>query len=125
MQGNRGWDSSPEMAVRRAVHGLGLRYRVGTRPLPALNRRADLVFRKTRVAVFVDGCYWHGCPEHFVAPKSNVDYWSTKIGRNVERDQDTNVRLEEAGWLAIRVWEHEPPKEAARRVERAVRQRSA
>src|SRR5438309_6923561 len=93
MQGNKGWDSSPEMAVRRAVHSAGLRYRVGTRPLPGVNRRADLVFRRARVAVFIDGCYWHGCPDHFVRPKSNVDYWDTKIGRNVKRDRQTDALL--------------------------------
>lgn len=109
MQGNKGYDSTPELAVRRAVHALGLRYRVGTRPLPGLNRRADLVFRRARVAVFVDGCFWHGCPDHFIGPKSNVEYWNTKIGRNVVRDRDTTAVITAGGWEVVRVWEHEDP----------------
>jgi len=123
MQGNKGWDSQPELAVRRAVHALGLRYRVGTRPLPHLNRRADLVFRKAKVAVFVDGCYWHGCEDHYVRPHSHTDYWDSKIGRNVERDRDTDVQLTAAGWLAVRIWEHEDPKNAAELVATKVRER--
>lgn len=121
MQGNKSQGTAPELALRRAVHALGLRYRVGTRPLPDLNRRADLVFRRARVAVFLDGCYWHGCPEHFVAPKSHQEYWDSKIGRNVSRDQDTNQRLTEAGWVVARIWEHEDVHLASRRVAEAVR----
>lgn len=82
MRGNRRRDTKPEMAVRRAVHALGLRYRVDSRPLQGLNRRADLVFASARVAVFVDGCYWHGCPEHGTAARTNAGYWSKKIQRN-------------------------------------------
>ncbi len=125
MQGNKGWDSSPEMAVRRAVHAIGLRYRVGTRPLPELNRRADLVFRRAAVAVLVDGCYWHGCPAHFVQPKSNVSYWTGKIGRNISRDRETDERLSEAGWAVVRVWEHDDVSEAVLLVARVVRTRLA
>lgn len=124
MQGNRSRDTSPEVAVRRAVHALGLRYRVDRRPVRSINRRADLVFSRIKVAVFIDGCYWHGCPEHFVRPKSNVDYWSTKIGRNVERDRETNARLRDEGWTVLRFWEHDDPAEAAERIEAAVRQRA-
>src|ERR1700743_2121048 len=82
MQGNRSRDTKPEMAVRRAVHALGLRYRVCSRPLPLARRTADIVFRKTRVVLFVDGCFWHGCPEHHTHPKVNADYWKDKIARN-------------------------------------------
>lgn len=125
MQGNRSRDTSPELAVRRAVHALGLRYRVATRPIPGLNRRADLVFGPTRVAVFVDGCYWHGCPNHFVLPKSNVDYWQPKISRNMTRDRDTDERLSEAGWVVFRAWEHDDPVLAAQAIEQIVKARRA
>lgn len=88
---NRRRDTRPELAVRRAVHALGLRYRVDVRPLPTVNRRADLVFSRRRVAVFVDGCYWHGCPDHGTTPKTNAIYWGGKIARNSERDRDTDA----------------------------------
>lgn len=121
MQGNRRRDTRPEMAVRRECHARGLRYRVDARPLATLNRRADLVFSRAKVAVFVDGCLWHGCPEHVTTIKTNADYWGPKIARNVARDRDTDRRLEEAGWTALRAWEHEDPSEVADRVEAAVR----
>lgn len=107
MLGNRNRDTSPERALRSLVHAAGLRYRVAAKPLPGMRRTADLVFRPARVAVFVDGCFWHGCPEHFVPPKTNPEYWREKIGRNVQRDRDTDARLAEAGWLVLRFWEHE------------------
>lgn len=121
MQGNRSRDTAPELALRRAVHALGLRYRVAARPDPALRRTADLVFTRARVAVFLDGCYWHGCPEHHRLPATHIDYWSAKVLRNRERDADTDERLRAAGWTVLRFWEHEDPLVAARAVERAVR----
>lgn len=121
MQGNRRRDTKPEMAVRRAVHALGLRYRVDARPLPDLNRRADLVFARAKVAVFVDGCYWHGCPEHGTTAKTNATYWGPKIRRNHDRDGETDRLLREAGWVSVRIWEHEDAHEAARRIASAVR----
>ncbi|MEU9018192.1 very short patch repair endonuclease [Actinomadura sp. NPDC048394] len=123
MLGNRNRDTSPELALRSLVHAAGLRYRVAAKPLPGMRRTADLVFRPTRVAVFIDGCFWHGCPEHFVPPKTNPEYWRGKIGRNVERDRDTDARLAEAGWLVLRFWEHEPADHCARTVYEAVRSR--
>lgn len=108
MQAIRSRDTKPEQMIRRLVHARGLRYRVAARPLPELRRTADLVFRPTKVAVFIDGCYWHGCPEHYKAPKVNPGYWSDKVARNVARDRDTDERLKEAGWLVLRFWEHEP-----------------
>ena len=116
MRCNRNRDTRPELAVRSAVHALGLRYRVAARPIAGVRRSADLVFRRRRVAVFVDGCYWHGCPDHFVLPRTNVDYWSAKIGRNRARDAETDALLAEAGWTVIRVWEHEDPRQGADRV---------
>ncbi|MEU0308184.1 MULTISPECIES: very short patch repair endonuclease [Streptomyces] len=123
MLGNRNRDTSPERALRSLVHAAGLRYRVAAKPLPKMRRTADLVFRPTRVAVFVDGCFWHGCPEHFVPPKTNPDYWREKIGRNVKRDRDTDARLEEAGWLVLRFWEHDAVEVSCAIVCAAVRSR--
>lgn len=120
MQGNRGRDTKPELAVRRAVHALGLRYRVDLRPLPDLNRRADLVFTRAKVAVFIDGCYWHGCPLHGTTSRTNPDYWGPKIQQNRARDADTNARLQEAGWRVARYWEHEEPAAIADAVRRLV-----
>ena len=121
MRANRGRDTRPERALRSAAHAIGLRYRVGIRPLPQLRRTADLVFPRARVAVFMDGCFWHGCPQHFRAATINHDFWAAKIAGNRTRDSDTDRRLEEAGWKVIRVWEHEDPDDAARRIAVAVR----
>ncbi|MBD3545682.1 very short patch repair endonuclease [Streptomyces sp. JV180] len=123
MQANRSRDTKPEIALRRAVHALGLRYRVAVRPLPTLRRTADLVFPRQRVAVFLDGCFWHGCPDHHTKAARNSSYWSEKVRRNRERDQDTTERLAEEGWLVIRIWEHEDPATAALVVKQAVRAR--
>ena len=116
MQANRPRDTRPERALRSAAHALGLRYRVGTRPLPKLRRTADLVFTRAKVAVFLDGCFWHGCPEHFRPAKLNESFWTTKIADNQKRDQDTDRQLAEAGWTVVRVWEHEDPVDAALRI---------
>lgn len=123
MLANRSRDTGPELAIRRLLHARGLRYRVSARPLPELRRTADLVFRPAKVAVFVDGCFWHRCPEHGSTPKSNTAYWVRKLDRNDERDRETDARLLSAGWLVIRIWEHEDPVVAARRVARRVIQR--
>ena len=98
MQGNRSRDTKPELAVRSAVHRRGLRFRVSARPQPEPPRTADLVLRKSRIAVFVDGCYWHGCPEHHTQPAANFEYWANKIARNIERDAETTACLQQAGW---------------------------
>jgi DNA mismatch endonuclease, patch repair protein len=124
MAAYRSRDTGPEMAVRRALHARGLRYRVHW-PLPFdRRRRADVAFTRARVAVFVDGCFWHGCREHFRAPQANAAWWANKIGRNRERDADTTRRLEADGWVVVRVWEHEDPQVVADRVEALVRSRS-
>lgn len=86
-------------------------------------RRADLVFGRLRVAVFVDGCFWHRCPLHAQAPKANAAWWERKLQRNVDRDAETDAMLAEHGWLSVRVWEHEDPEEATARVERVLRNR--
>lgn len=119
----RNRDTSPEKAVRSAVHALGLRFRVAARPLPELRRTADLVFRSAKVAVHVDGCWWHGCPDHSKPAKTNVAYWHPKIERNKARDADTDRRLADAGWLSLRYWEHDDPVWVARDVATVVRTR--
>ncbi|ROQ71662.1 Very short patch repair protein [Streptomyces sp. ADI92-24] len=123
MQAIRSRDTQPERLIRRLVHANGLRYRVAARPLPDLRRTADLVFRPAKVAVFIDGCYWHGCPEHYVAPKTNPGYWSDKVARNVARDRDTDQRLAEAGWLVLRFWEHQSSDACALTIVSTVRER--
>lgn len=116
MQAIRSRDTTPERLVRSLVHAQGLRYRVAARPLPELRRTADLVFRPAKVAVFIDGCYWHGCPDHYVAPKTNPGYWSDKVARNVARDRDTDERLQAAGWTVLRFWEHEAAEACALKI---------
>ena len=106
MQANRARDTSPELAVRRLIHATGLRYRVDCAPLGG-RRRADVVFTRQRIAVYIDGCFWHGCPDHGTLPKANADYWLPKLRRNVERDRETDALLSEAGWVVLRFWEHE------------------
>jgi DNA mismatch endonuclease, patch repair protein len=125
MQGNRSRDTSPELAVRRLLHAAGLRYRVAFRPLPNLRRTADIVFTKPRIAVFIDGCYWHACPRHGTSAKSNSRYWSAKLAQNVARDADTTARLRDAGWTVLRFWEHEDSAEVASKVIAAVQAPSA
>jgi DNA mismatch endonuclease, patch repair protein len=124
MRANRGRDTGPELAVRRALHAMGLRYRVD-HPLPFdRRRRADIAFTRAKVAVFIDGCFWHGCPEHGTTPRTNSRFWSEKIERNRERDTDTTKRLDELGWTVLRFWEHEDPDESAERIARLVRRTS-
>lgn len=124
MQGNRSRDTSPELALRSALHARGLRFRVAARPVPELRRTADLVFPRARLAVFVDGCYWHGCPVHHKTPMTNREYWSEKISRNRARDRDTDARLAEAGWSVLRFWEHEPLESCVERVTAAIAART-
>jgi DNA mismatch endonuclease (patch repair protein) len=110
-------DTAPELAVRRELHRRGRRFFVDRPPLAGLRRRADLVFPRRRVAVYVDGCFWHSCPVHATRPKNNADWWAAKLAANVARDRDTDDRLAAAGWTVVRVWEHEDPVAAADRVQ--------
>ncbi|RZB17129.1 very short patch repair endonuclease [Streptomyces sp. F001] len=123
MQAIRSRDTTPERLIRRLVHAQGLRYRVAARPLSDLRRTADMIFRPAKVAVFIDGCYWHGCPEHYVPPKTNPGYWSDKVARNIARDRDTDERLQAAGWLVLRFWEHQSAEECSDAICRAVTSR--
>ncbi|MEJ2856623.1 MULTISPECIES: very short patch repair endonuclease [unclassified Saccharothrix] len=120
MSRQRSRDTGIEVALRKELHRLGLRYRVHQRPIKAVRREADVVFGPAKVAVFVDGCFWHGCPDHGTWPKRNSDFWRTKIETNQARDANTDHLLAEAGWLAVRVWEHEDPTTAATRIHTAV-----
>jgi len=113
-------DTRPELELRRVLHARGRRYFVD-RPVPGLSRcRPDLLFPRLRVAVFVDGCFWHACPEHCHPPRRNTEYWQAKLHDNRRRDVATTARLEAAGWRVVRGWEHEPAEELAARVERVL-----
>ncbi len=121
MQAIRSSDTAPEKAVRSRLHRAGFRYRVGIAPEPGIRRRADIVFTKVRVAVFIDGCFWHSCPEHGRRSFGhNPEYWSQKIAGNVARDRETTALLEASGWKVLRFWEHEDPDEVAAAIARAV-----
>jgi DNA mismatch endonuclease (patch repair protein) len=122
MQANRRRDTRPELALRSALHGAGFRYRCDFRiDLPAGRVRPDIVFTRRRVAVFVDGCFWHCCPEHGSKPSVNQSYWSPKLARNVERDARNTAWLTEAGWTVVRIWEHEDIASAMEQVTAALR----
>ena len=118
-------DTGPELALRSELHRRGLRFRVHRRLVPDLRREADIVFGPARLAVFVDGCFWHGCPEHASWPRTNDAWWRDKIERNRRRDGDTDFRLRAAGWTVLRAWEHEDPVRVADHIETLVRDRRA
>ena len=125
MQVVRRRDTAAEIAIRRLLHAKGLRYRVDRPVLGGTRRRADLVFAAARVAVYVDGCFWHSCPVHRSRPKSNAAWWAAKLAENRRRDKRTERQLSHAGWRVVRVWEHEVPAAAAARIARTVRARLA
>lgn len=106
--------SGPEILLRKELHRRGLRFRVNSRELPG---RPDITFTAARLAVFVDGCFWHSCPEHGILPKNNRDWWRTKLTRNMERDREKDGQLEQMGWTVVHVWEHEPPSVVADSIE--------
>lgn len=114
-------DNSAERSLRSEMHRRGLRYRIHLKVLEGSRRTADVVFPRQRVVIFVDGCFWHGCPEHFTSPKNNAAWWHSKIAANVARDRDTDARLAAEGWTVIRIWEHEQVGEAVDRIEIAIR----
>jgi DNA mismatch endonuclease (patch repair protein) len=126
MEANRRTDTTPERLLRSTLHARGLRFRKDRRlDLGGKRVRPDLVFGPARVAVFVDGCFWHRCPEHATHPASNTEYWQEKFARNVARDRADDAALVAAGWTVIRIWEHEDPSVAASRVEAAIRRSPA
>ncbi|SNS43346.1 T/G mismatch-specific endonuclease [Geodermatophilus saharensis] len=121
MQANRRVDSKPEIKLRSALHARGLRFRKDHRlDLPGARVRPDIVFTRRKVAVFVDGCFWHVCPVHGRQPTRNEWYWTPKLRRNVERDEQANAALQDAGWSVVRVWEHAGLEEAIQAVLAAV-----
>lgn len=107
MQAQPSRDTAPELALRSVLHARGLRYFVHRRPLPGLNRQADIVFPGVRVAVFVDGCFWHGCPRHANMPVNNADFWHKKLATNRQRDREVTLDLRGLNWRVIRIWEHD------------------
>ncbi|MCX0244017.1 very short patch repair endonuclease [Streptomyces drozdowiczii] len=119
-------DTAPEVAVRKLLHASGYRYRLNER-VPHMSRRTiDIAFTRAKVAVFLDGCFWHGCPEHATQPKSNAEWWRQKLDRNMARDAETTAHLVAEGWTVLRFWEHQAPVEVAEKVAETVdRERSA
>lgn len=114
-------DTAQELAVRRLLHAGGLRYRVHV-PVPGMSRRTvDILFSRVKIAVFLDGCFWHGCPQHATHPQANKEWWRAKLERNVARDRETTDHLVAAGWTVLRFWEHEAPEAIAQRVHAEVR----
>jgi DNA mismatch endonuclease, patch repair protein len=121
MSRQRRRDTDPELAIRKLLHASGLRFRV-TLPIPGMPRRSiDIAFTKAKVAVFVDGCFWHVCPEHATSPAANSAWWAKKLTTNQARDISTNEHLRELGWDVVRIWEHEDPVAAAERITEQVR----
>ncbi|MBT2389621.1 very short patch repair endonuclease [Streptomyces sp. ISL-1] len=113
-------DTTQELAVRRLLHGAGLRYRLHV-AVPGMPRRnVDIAFRKLRIAVFLDGCFWHGCPDHATSPRANAEWWRSKLDRNMARDRETTDRLLSEDWSVLRFWEHESAEDVARRITAAV-----
>lgn len=124
MEANRRTDTAPERVLRSALHARGLRFHKDRRLEVAGRRvRPDIVFGRARVAVFVDGCFWHRCPTHSTHPRANEDFWRGKFERTLARDRADDAALEDSGWRVVRVWEHERPTAAADRVEAALRLR--
>lgn len=117
-------NTPPELALRRELHSLGLRFRVQYHIVGSTRRTADIAFPRYKIAVFVDGCFWHGCPKHMTWPKRNAQWWREKIKATKCRDTSSDAMLKAKGWLPIRVWEHEDPARAAERIANKVRQRS-
>jgi DNA mismatch endonuclease (patch repair protein) len=125
MSRQRRRDTAPEVALRRELHARGHRYRLG-RPVPGAPRRTiDIAFTASKVAVFVDGCFWHACPMHGTAPRANSGWWAAKLEQNTRRDRETDEQLRGLGWTVVRVWEHEAVSEAIAKIELALQSRRA
>lgn len=123
MVATRRVDTEPELRLRSELHRLGVRFRLHRKIVPGVRRQVDVVFGPARVAVFVDGCFWHSCPTHGTRAKANAVFWRGKLFENERRDRDTDARLLQAGWKVMRVWEHEDSRIAAKRIARAVLRR--
>jgi DNA mismatch endonuclease (patch repair protein) len=114
-------DTAPEVAVRRELHRRGLRFRVHWPVVGMPRRLADIAFTRSKVAIFIDGCFWHGCPEHGTDPKNNARWWAAKLAGNRVRDEETTAHLRAAGWTVLRFWEHTDPVDTADQIEVVVR----
>jgi DNA mismatch endonuclease (patch repair protein) len=115
-------DTSPELELRRLLHAAGLRYRVQY-PVPGWKRRTiDIAFTRRKVAVFIDGCFWHGCSKHRNVPASNREWWQEKLTKNATRDGETDAHLHRLGWRVVRLWEHDSASEGFERVRQALNQ---
>lgn len=123
MRRQRRRDTKPEVELRSQLHRHGLRFRIDRQVLPGVKRRADIVFGPSKVAVFVDGCFWHCCPEHGTWPSVNAQWWADKLDRNVRRDRETDEALKAVNWAVLRVWEHEDMTDAAMRITDTVKAR--
>ena len=121
MKGNKGTNTKPELLIRSKIHQAGLRYSINARPENGWNTRADLVFRKKKVAVYIHGCFWHGCAYHFKLPKRNRSFWEEKILKNKERDIRTKRFLQKRGWKVLVFWEHQESSLCAQKIISAVR----
>jgi DNA mismatch endonuclease (patch repair protein) len=113
MSRQRRRDTQAEKLVRQLLHARGVRYRVDARPEPDLRCKADIVWRALRLIVFIDGCFWHACPDHATRPRANSEWWAKKLDENVRRDRRTDSELAERGWTVLRFWEHEAPATVA------------
>src|SRR6266540_6172372 len=121
MRGNRRTDTTPETRVRSLLHLHGYRFRKDYRiEVPGARVRPDIVFTRQRLAVFIDGCFWHRCPKHGNMPQANTTYWAAKLDRNVARDERVDLALRGAGWTVLRLWEHLKPEEAVVRIAAAL-----
>jgi DNA mismatch endonuclease (patch repair protein) len=123
MQRIRQKNTSAELALRRELHARGIRYRLQVPVLTKPRRTADVAFCGLHVAVFVDGCFWHGCSKHVTWPKQNAEFWRAKIEADIARDRDTDGRLNAEGWMVVRVWAHEEPRDAADRIVQILKHR--
>jgi len=121
MLANRRRDTKPELSIRRLLYAHGFRYRVDYRPVVESRTRADIAFTRRKLAIFIDGCFWHGCPIHATHPKRNADYWLPKLKRNIERDLEASAILRENGWTVLRYWEHQDPAAVVDDIETLIR----
>ena len=121
MERQRRRDTRPELAVRQELHRRGIRFRVDVKPEQNLRMRGDLVWKGRKLVVMIDGCYWHGCPEHATSPKNNAAWWRQKLDANIERDRRSDAELQARGWRVLRFWEHEDPTCVADVIEEALR----
>jgi DNA mismatch endonuclease, patch repair protein len=120
MRATRRRDTPAEVTIRRLLHARGLRFRVDCRVVDGTRRRADIAFSRAKVAVFIDGCFWHSCPRHGTRPKANAAWWTAKLDENCRRDADTTARLRKANWHVVRVWEHQVGPAVADQIARIV-----